>query len=296
MAIDAELIRRTVQETTASALEVSDVVLNFRQGWLEGEARLKGPSPAAATFKVAFDADGERLAVYLYDVRMYGFSPAPAATVPLLLSRAAQSAATLPDIELRGANGFSARVLPQLVTLAAVSRGFRMPSLEGARLAGVEVSPLGLRLRFAAGALPPPALLDEELLLTLEGARAFADAEALVAAGKLGEAREAYLRGAGAEEAHPFALERLLTLLIADPAPTSTRSTSWRRSPAVARGAPRRSGPRPSCASAGASRPGAPSGGSPWWSWPGSGATRPPPSAPPRPPRGSPRARRRRWR
>ncbi len=31
-----------------SALEVSDVVLNFRQGWLEGEARLKGPSPAGS--------------------------------------------------------------------------------------------------------------------------------------------------------------------------------------------------------------------------------------------------------
>jgi len=218
VAIDSELIRRTVQEVTAGALEVSDVALHFRGGWLEGEAKLKGPSPVAATFKVAFDADGERLAVYLYDVRMYGFSPAPAATVPLLLSRAAQSAAALPDVELRGANGFSARVLPQLVKLAAVSRGFRMPSLDGARLAGVEVAPTGLRLRFAAGALPPPALLDEELLLTLEGARAFAEAEALVAAGKLAEARDAYLRGAGAEEAHPFALERLLALLVADPA------------------------------------------------------------------------------
>ncbi len=61
-------------------------------------------------------------------------------------------------------------------------------------------------------------MLDEELLLTLEGARAFAEAEALVAAGKLAEARDAYLRGAGAEEAHPFALERLLSLLVADPA------------------------------------------------------------------------------
>ena len=218
VAVDAELIRRSVQETTGPLLDVSDVALNFRQGWLEGEARLKGPSPAGTTFKVAFDADGERLAVYLYDVRMYGYSPVPAPTVPLVLSRAVQGAAALPDVELRGANGFSARVLPQLVTLAAVSRGFRMPSLDGARLAGVEVSPLGLRLRFAAGALPPPALLDEELLLTLEGARAFAEAEALVAAGKLREAREAYLRGAGAEEAHPFALERLLALLVADPA------------------------------------------------------------------------------
>src|SRR5215472_15855020 len=163
VAVDAELIRRSVQETTASALEVSDVALNFRQGWIEG-------------------------------------------------------AAALPDVEVRGSNGFSARMLPQLVQKAAVSRGFRMPSLDGARLAGVEVSPLGLRLRFASGALPPPALLDEELLLTLEGARSFAEAEALVAAGKLAEARDAYLRGAGAEEAHPFALERLLALLIADPA------------------------------------------------------------------------------
>src|SRR4029453_5258222 len=115
VAIDAELIRRAVQETTASALEVSDVALNFRQGWIEGEARLKGPSPAGTTFKVAFDADGERLAVYLYDVRMYGYSPVPAATVPLVLSRAVQGAAALPDVEVRGANGFSARVLPQLV-------------------------------------------------------------------------------------------------------------------------------------------------------------------------------------
>src|SRR5215468_9430189 len=99
VAIDAELIRRTVQEVAAGALELSDVALHFRGGWLEGEARLKGPSPVAATYKVAFDANDERLAVYLYDIRMYGFSPAPAATVPLLLSRAAQSAAALPDVE-----------------------------------------------------------------------------------------------------------------------------------------------------------------------------------------------------
>ena len=72
--------------------------------------------------------------------------------------------------------------------------------------------------------MPPPALPDEELLLTLEGARAFAEAEALVAAGKLAEAREAYLRGAGAEEAHPFALERLLALLVADPAAHELRA------------------------------------------------------------------------
>src|SRR6185369_16657668 len=73
------------------------------------------------------------------------------------------------------------------------------------------------RLRFAAGGLPPPATPDEELLLTLEGARAFADAEEALANGKLKEAREAYLKLGDVSEAHPFAAERLLTLLVADP-------------------------------------------------------------------------------
>ena len=215
--LDAERIRRAVQEVAGAALELEDVQLAFRTGYLEGQARLRGPAGVPATFKVAFDADGERLGVYFYDVRLYGFSPTPAAMVPLLLARAAQSARLLPDVELRGTTGFSARVLPALVQAAAVTRGFRVPSLEGARLTGLDVSATALRLRFASTGLPPPALLDEELLFTLEGARAFAEAEALLAAGKLTDARDAYLRGAEPQDAHPFALERLLGLLVADP-------------------------------------------------------------------------------
>ena len=215
--LDAERIRRAVQDVAAAALELEEVQLTFRTGYLEGQARLRGPAGAPATFKVAFDADGERLGVYLYDVRLYGFSPTPAAMVPLLLARAAQSARLLPEVELRGTTGFSARVLPPLVQVAAVTRGFRVPSLDGARLTGLDVSPVALRLRFASAGLPSPALLDEELLFTLEGARAFADAEALLAAGKLKDARDAYLRGAEPQDAHPFALERLLGLLVADP-------------------------------------------------------------------------------
>ena len=215
--LDAERLRRAVQEVAQGALELEDVHLTFRTGYLEGQARLKGATAVPATFKVAFDALGERLGVYLYDVRLYGFSPTPAAVVPLLLSRSAQSARLLPDVELRGTSGFSARVLPPLVQAAAVTRGFRVPSLEGARLTGLDVSATALRLRFAASGLPPPALLDEELLLALEGSRAFAEAEALLAAGRLGDARDAYLRGAEPQDAHPFALERLLGLLVADP-------------------------------------------------------------------------------
>ncbi|MGO8968489.1 MAG: flagellar hook-length control protein FliK [Myxococcaceae bacterium] len=217
VSLDAERLRRAVQEVAAGALELEDVQLTFRTGYLEGQARLRGPAAAPATFKVAFDAEGERLGVYLYDVRLYAFTPTPAAVVPLLLSRAAQSARLLPDVEVRGTSGFSARVLPALVQAAAVTRGFRVPSLEGARLTGLDVSATALRLRFASTGLPPPALLDEELLLALEGARAFAEAEALLAAGRLKDARDAYLRGAEPQDAHPFALERLLGLLVADP-------------------------------------------------------------------------------
>jgi tetratricopeptide (TPR) repeat protein len=217
VSLDAERLRRAVQEVASGALELEDVHLTFRTGYLEGQARLRGPAGAPATFRIAFDADGERLGVYLYDVRLYSFTPTPAAVVPLLLARSAQSARLLPDVELRGTTGFSARVLPALVQAAAVSRGFRVPALEGARLTGLDVSATALRLRFASTGLPPPALLDEELLFALEGARAFAEAESLLAAGRLGEARDAYLRGAEPQEAHPFALERLLGLLVADP-------------------------------------------------------------------------------
>jgi tetratricopeptide (TPR) repeat protein len=217
VSLDAERLRRAVQEVASGALELQDVQLTFRTGYLEGQARLRGPGAASATFKVAFDAQGERLGVYLYDVRLYGYSPTPAAVVPLLLSRSAQAARLLPDVELRGTSGFSARVLPALVQAAAVTRGFRVPTLDGARLTGLDVSATALRLRFASTGLPPPALLDEELLLALEGARAFAEAEALLAAGRLQDARDAYLRGAEPQDAHPFALERLLGLLVADP-------------------------------------------------------------------------------
>jgi tetratricopeptide (TPR) repeat protein len=217
VSLDAERLRRAVQEVASGALELEDVHLTFRTGYLEGQARLRGPAGAPATFRIAFDADGERLGVYLYDVRLYSFTPTPAAVVPLLLARSAQSAQLLPDVELRGTTGFSARVLPALVQAAAVSRGFRVPALEGARLTGLDVSATALRLRFASTGLPPPALLDEELLFALEGARAFAEAESLLAAGRLADARAAYLRGAEPQEAHPFALERLLGLLVADP-------------------------------------------------------------------------------
>lgn len=214
--IDAEVLQREVRTVSAKLAELDDVRLHFRPGHLEVQARLRGPERTPVTFKVAFDGDGEKLAVYLYDVRLYSFSATPASRLGALVSEAVKGLGVLPDVERRGANGFTTRILPELVEQAAVSRGYKMPSLDQARLAEAVVNSKGVRLRFSSGGLPPPGAPDEELLLALEGARAFADAEELLAQNKLAQAREAYLRLGDATEAHPFAVERLLTLLVAD--------------------------------------------------------------------------------
>lgn len=217
LTVSADVIQRSVQAVASKLPDLDDVKLHFRAGSLEVQARLRGPERTPLTFKVAFDGDHDQLAVYLYDVRFYGFSSTPAARIAALVSEAIKAVSALPDVERRGANGFSSRLLPGLVEQAAVGRGYKMPALDQARLSEATVSSKGLRLRFSSGGLPPPSAFDEELLLTLEGARAFADAEELVAQGKLAEARQAYLRLGDATEAHPFAVERLLTLLVADP-------------------------------------------------------------------------------
>ncbi|AEI64797.1 flagellar hook-length control protein FliK [Corallococcus macrosporus] len=217
LSIDADLVTRRVAELAGRLAGIEELRLHFRPGYLEGQGRLPAPEHTPFTFKVAFDADGERLAVYLYDVRLYGFSSTPSVQVPGLLSAAVGALALVPDVEVRGATGFSTRVLPVLCQLAAVSRGYKMPTLDTARLSAAEVSSTGLRLRFSAGGLPPPSPPDEELLLALEGARAFADAEGLIAQGRLADARQAYLQAGDAQDAHPFAAERLLSLMVADP-------------------------------------------------------------------------------
>jgi tetratricopeptide (TPR) repeat protein len=216
LALDAEVLAREVRGLAKTLPELDDVKLHFRPGALEVQARLR-QDRTPVTFKVAFDGDAEKLAVYLYDVRFYAYSTTPAARLGATLSEAIRDEGLLPDVERRGANGFTTRVLPQLVEQAAVGRGFKMPALDQARLAEATVSSTGLKLRFTAGGLPPPGTPDEELMLALEGARAFSDAEELVARGRLEEARAAYLKLGDATEAHPFAVERLLTLLVTEP-------------------------------------------------------------------------------
>jgi tetratricopeptide (TPR) repeat protein len=217
LTVDADLVARKVGELTGRLAGIEELKLHFRPGYLEGQARLQGSERTPITFKVAFDGDGEKLALYVYDVRLYGFAPTASVQVPGILASAVEALGLLPEIEVQGATGFTTRVLSELCRLASVTRGFKMPELDNARLSAAEVSSKGLRLRFSSGGLPPPSAPDDELLMTLEGARAFAEAEALIAQGRLAEAREAYLQSGDAQDAHPFAVERLLSLLVADP-------------------------------------------------------------------------------
>jgi len=211
--IDAQVVLRKLQTLLPRLGEIRDFSLDFRNGFIEGQGWLHS---APFTLKVAFDGDGETLAVYFYDFRLYAYAPLPLPRLSLQLVQALEASGVLPEVRPQGVHGFSTRILPPLAERAAVSRGYRIPSLEMARLAQASVDAKGICLKFSAGGMPPLLLPDEALLLSLEGARAFADAEQLLANGQLEEARKAYLKLGDAAEAHPFAAERLLSLMLVE--------------------------------------------------------------------------------
>ncbi|MCL2625586.1 MAG: flagellar hook-length control protein FliK [Cystobacterineae bacterium] len=212
--VDAQVVLRRLQELLSRFAGIRDFSLDFRNGFIEGQGWVNA---APFTLKLAFDGDGETLAVYFYDFRLYAYIAMPIPRLAVQLVGALEASGMLPEVRLQGVHGFTTRILPVLVERAAVSRGYRIPSLEMARLAEAGIDAKGIRLKFSAGGMPPLLFPDESLLLNLEGARAFADAERLLANGQLEEARNAYLKLGDAMEAHPFAVERLLSLMVAEP-------------------------------------------------------------------------------
>jgi len=209
--VEAQVVLRQLKEVLPHLSEARDFSLDFRNGFIEGQGWLNS---APFTLKLAFDGDGETLTVYFYDFRLYAYAPIPIPRFAVQLTSALEASGVLPQVQPKGVHGFTTRILPRLVEKAAVSRGYRIPSLEMARLAEANVDAKGILLKFSAGGMPPLVLPDEALLLNLEGARAFADAEQLLAKGQLDEARNAYLKLGEAMEAHPFAAERLLSLML----------------------------------------------------------------------------------
>ncbi|MCL2012033.1 MAG: flagellar hook-length control protein FliK [Cystobacterineae bacterium] len=211
--VEAQVVLRALQELLPRFIGIKDFSLDFRNGFIEGQGLY---NLAPFTLKMAFDGDGETLAVYFYDFRLYAYAAMPVSRLAVQLVEVLGASGILPEVRLQGVHGFTTRILPSLVERAAVSRGYRIPSLEMARLAEASVDAKGIRLKFSAGGMPPLMLPDESLLLNLEGARAFADAEQLLARGQLDEARNAYLKLGEAMEAHPFAVERLLSLMLTE--------------------------------------------------------------------------------
>ncbi len=196
--VSASAARLDLGELGLGTLEVS-----LRDGFAEVGGRLAGGT--AFSMRLGLLPGFERgVAVVPYAPRLYGPSPIPAAALPHLAARALTTLG-LPDDPL-----------PLLARRLLVSRGWKVPREGGVRLAAATVAPGGVRLAWTREvAAPPAAPNDPDLLAAVEGARAFAEAEALAAAGDWAGAREAWL-ASPAPSTHAFAADRLLSLLCLD--------------------------------------------------------------------------------
>ncbi len=197
-AVSAAAARLDLGELGLGSLEVA-----LRDGFAEVGGRLaSGP---AFTMRLGLLPGFERgVTVVPYAPRLYGPASIPAAALPHLAARALT------------ALGFPDDPLPLLVRRLLVSRGWKVPREGGVRLAAATVAPSGVRLAWARETQgPPPASTDPDLLAALEGSGAFAEVEAMAAAGDWTGAREAWLASA-APTTHAFAADRLLSLLCLD--------------------------------------------------------------------------------
>jgi tetratricopeptide (TPR) repeat protein len=198
-----EAIAAAAARLDLAGLGLASLEVALRDGFAELSGRLAGGPPFALRIGVVPGAE-RGVAVVPYAPRLLGPSALPAAALPHLAARAL-AALGLPDDPL-----------PLLLRRVLVARGWKVPRDGAVRLAAASVTPAGVRLAWDRDPPGPPASpADPDLLAAVEGARAFAEAEALVAAGDYAAAREAYL-GAAAAPAHPFAADRLLSLLVLD--------------------------------------------------------------------------------
>ncbi|MHB8419214.1 MAG: tetratricopeptide repeat protein [Myxococcales bacterium] len=201
-------------------LGVESLAAAFRPGGIElvGEHAAAGPF----TLEVGIEPEGAGLSLLLYELRLY--RPAPLCSA-LLLHRLAASArgeedpiAALPGAVAAGPPGSAAvrcDPLPAVLRQLLVGRGYKLPEARALRLASVEVGSGQAALGFRRAGAPSPAGTGH--LTALEGARSYAEVERLIAEGELAAARSELLSLSATGPPHPFAAERLLQLLAADP-------------------------------------------------------------------------------
>src|SRR5512133_880824 len=205
--VSPEVAQAALAAAAPGSFGIEAVEIAFRPGFSEIAGRLAGGP--AFTLRGGLVPDGERgVAVLFHSPRVYGPAPIAAALLPHLARRMLDAAA---GEALRG------DLVPALLRRLLGSRGWKVPRLDGARLAAAEIADGAARVAWDRGGSGAPALSpDPDLLAADEGARAFRDAEALLAAGDTAGARERYLALGSTAGAHPFAAERLLALLAAD--------------------------------------------------------------------------------
>ncbi|HEU4385365.1 MAG TPA: tetratricopeptide repeat protein, partial [Anaeromyxobacteraceae bacterium] len=189
---------------------LASLQIGLRAGFAEAGGRLEGGVPF--TCKLGLEPEGDQaVALVIYEARLYGPAAVPAAALPSLLARAAAG--------LSRQEGAALVVEPFGLLLRRIvpARGWKLPRASAARLSRISTAPGEVRLAWdRAHAGPAEAPSDPDRLAALEGARAFREAEALVARGEWDAAREAYLAAGAAAATHPFAGARLLSLLSVD--------------------------------------------------------------------------------
>ena len=186
---------------------VEDVRLAAREGFLEIAGRVCG-GPAFTLEAGLLTLRDQGVTVVFHSPRLLGPAPIPSAVLPHL-ARAV--------LDAIGAEALPEEPLPALLRRVLAPRGWKIPRSADARLARAVFAGGAARLlwdRDAGG--PAAASADPDLLAADEGARTFWAAEAMLFRHDFVGAREAYLAAGPAAAAHPFAAERLLSLLALD--------------------------------------------------------------------------------
>jgi tetratricopeptide (TPR) repeat protein len=209
VAIDAEQLQRWFLEHLADrSLGLSRLDLFPRAGFLEarGEQTVTGPFTA----KIGLLAQGSRLLLHLYDLRLYRPGPLSAAE---LLHRLVAEPGRLgsPLIGASGPTGLLLDVLGAMLQRLLAGRGFKLPDVRGIELRRVSIGQGQVVLGYGTAQMPATPPLAEQLVV-LDGERALAPIEALIAEGEQGKARHELL-AQPAEGVHPLAAERILQLL-----------------------------------------------------------------------------------
>lgn len=217
----------------AAAQGLEDLRVAFGEGFIEvagtvaaGDIDVSGGDVSTPgervpfTLKIAVDASADReVRLLVHDPRLYGPSALAGPAVAVALLRAVEAAKLPVTVEQPATIRFDP--IPEFLTELLPRHGWKLPEARNLRLTGSRITKGEAVLVFDAGeSMPDEDTATDALrpfLSALEGTRAFEDAEAAIAAGNLADARIQYLTLDGPLPDHPFAAERLLSLLVAEP-------------------------------------------------------------------------------